>query len=388
MAMGDGRYDQQRLVQAVQKNSKDALLLDLEAIARQSGAMINAVMLGVIAGAGALPIPPEAFEAAIRHDGKAVDANLRGFRAGLAAAQNGARAEPVAGKRSHAAAASLADLEREIAGMPEAARAFMTEGVRRLAAYQDLAYARLYLDRLKPIRDADAKARADGQLLAETARHLAVRMSYEDVIRVAQAKIDPARMKRVIAQVGVKPDQAYGVTEFLKPGVDEFCSVLPPWLAQPILAFAERHPGFARAHWGMELNTASVFGYLRFATLAKLKAWRPRTYRFAEEQKAITAWLRHIVDAAPMSSELATEIAECARLIKGYGDTHKRGTDNYRTIETELVLPALAGSMPPRQAAEAIANARTAALLDPEGEALSKCIVAIHSQSSHRIAAE
>ena len=54
----------------------------------------------------------------------------------------------------------------------------MTEGVRRLAAYQDLAYARLYLDRLGPIRDADAKAGADGQLLAETARHLAVRMSY------------------------------------------------------------------------------------------------------------------------------------------------------------------------------------------------------------------
>ena len=66
MAMGDGRYDQQKLLQAVDKNSKATLLLDLEAIAKQSGAMINAVMLGVIAGAGALPIPAEAFEAAIR----------------------------------------------------------------------------------------------------------------------------------------------------------------------------------------------------------------------------------------------------------------------------------------------------------------------------------
>ena len=388
MAMGDGRYDQQRLVQAVQRNSKDALLLDLEAIARQSGAMINAAMLGAIAGAGALPIPAEAFEAAIRADGKAVDANLRGFRAGFAAAQSGTRAEYVPGKRSRAAASSLTDLESEVGRMPEPARAFMTEGVRRLAAYQDLAYARLYLDRLAPIRDADAKAGADGQLLAETARHLAVRMSYEDVIRVAQAKIDPARMQRVVAQTGVKQEQPFGVTEFLKPGVDEFCSILPPWLARPILAFAERHPGFARAHWGMELNTASIFGYARFATLAKLRPWRPKTYRFQEEQKTITAWLRHIADAAPLSSELAIEIAECARLIKGYGDTHKRGTGNYRVIEAELILPALAGSIPPRQAAEAIANARTAALLDPEGEALSKCIAAIHSQSSHRIAAE
>ena len=129
MAMGDGRYDQQRLIQSVEKNSKSTLLLDLEAIAREAGAMINAVMLGAIAGAGALPIPAEAFEAAIRADGKAVEANLRGFRAGFDAARGGShlRADPT--KRHQAPAASLADLESEIAHMPEAARAFMTEGV-------------------------------------------------------------------------------------------------------------------------------------------------------------------------------------------------------------------------------------------------------------------
>ena len=74
------------------------MLLDLEAIARESGAMINAVMLGAIAGAGALPIPAEAFEAAIRADGKAVEANLRGFRAGFDAAQGGSRRRADAGK--------------------------------------------------------------------------------------------------------------------------------------------------------------------------------------------------------------------------------------------------------------------------------------------------
>ena len=193
MAMADGRYDQQRLIEAVQKNSRNSLLLDLEAIARQSGAMINAVMLGVVAGTGALPIPAEAFEAAIRADGKAVEANLRGFRAGLAAAQGGAQPAALAVESARAQAPSLAELESEIARLPQAARAFAIEGVRRLAAYQDIGYARLYLDRLTPIRDADAKAEAGGQLVAETARHLAVRMSYEDVIRVAQAKIDPAR---------------------------------------------------------------------------------------------------------------------------------------------------------------------------------------------------
>jgi len=388
MAMADGRYAQDRLVAAVEKNSQKALLLDLEAIARESGAMINAVMLGSIAGAGALPIPAEAFEAAIRGDGKAVEANLRGFRAGYEAACSGSqlRAEPP--KRQRAASPSLADLEREIADMPEAARAFMTEGIRRLAAYQDLAYARLYIDRLKPIRGADANAAADGRLIAATARHLAVRMSYEDVIRVAEAKIDPSRFDRIARELGLKSEQTFTVTEFLKPGIEEFCSILPPPLARPILSLAKRHPALDRAHWGMAVNTASISGYLRFRMLAKLRPYRRKTFRYREEQRAMEAWLRMIAQAAPLSAELAIEIAECARLIKGYGDTYKRGGGNYRMIEIELMQPALVGSMPPRQAAEAIANARTAALLDPEGEALAKCLADIQAQSSRRIAAE
>jgi indolepyruvate ferredoxin oxidoreductase beta subunit len=372
----------------VEQHSKKTLLLDLEAVAREAGAMINAVMLGAIAGAGALPIPAEAYEQAIRADGKAVDANLRGFRAGLAAAQGGARLRSDPGKRHQASCATLADLESAIERMPAAARAFMTEGVRRLASYQDLAYARLYLDRLAPLRDADAGADANGQLLAEAARHLAVRMSYEDVIRVAQAKIDPARFLRIAAEMGIKPGQTYAITEFLKPGVEEFCSVLPPWLARPILALAERYPALGRAHWGMALNSASVFGYLRFYLLARLRGVRPRTWRYREEQRDIDAWLGLIARAAPLSADLAIEIAECARLIKGYGDTHQRGRANYRLIETELMLPALAGAMPPRQAADAIASARTAALLDPDGEALTQCLADIAAQSNRRIAAE
>jgi indolepyruvate ferredoxin oxidoreductase alpha subunit len=388
IAMGDGRFDQQRLLQAVEKNSRKTLLLDLEAIAKQSGAMINAVMLGAIAGAGSLPIPADAFEAAIRADGKAVETNLRGFRAGFTAARDGARVGSDPLKRYSAPAASLTDLEREIERMPEAARAFMTEGVRRLAAYQDLAYARLYLDRLAPICDADAKADADGRLLAETARHLAVRMSYEDVIRVAQAKIDPKRFARITTQMGIKADQPYTVTEFLKPGVEEFCSVLPPWLAKRILALAERHERLARAHWGMAVNTASISGFARFYILAKLRGYRPRTWRFQEEQRAIESWLALILRAAPLSADLAIEIAECARLIKGYGDTHKRGSDNYRSIVSHVIEPALAGQIPVRQAADAIASARTAALLDPEGEALSKCLADLAAPPVHAIAAE
>ena len=260
--------------------------------------------------------------------------------------------------------------------------------MRRLVAYQSATYARLYLDRLAPIRDADARANAGGRLLRETARHLAVRMSYEDVIRVAQAKTDPARFARIAAEVGAKPGEPVKVFEFLKPGVDELCSVLPPSLARRILAFAEHREKLARFHWGMEVNTTSVSGYLRFRMLAKLRRWRPRTYRYAEEQREIERWLGLIAEASAQSAELALEIAECARLIKGYGDTHKRGTGNYGLIEGQVIRPALAGQLPLRQAADAVASARTAALVDPDGESLAKCLDAIGTPELPRIAAE
>ena len=198
-------------------------------------------------------------------------------------------------------------------------------------------------------------------------------MSYEDVIRVAQAKIDPARFDRIARELGVKPEQTFTVTEFLKPGIDEFCSVLPPWLARPHSRLGERHPAFGRAHWGMAVNTASVSGYLRFFArqAAPLPAQNLPLPGGAARDRGLACAHRA---GAPLSAELAIEIAECARLIKGYGDTHKRGSGNYRLIEEQLIAPALAGNMPARQAVDAIASARAAALLDPEGEALAKCL--------------
>ena len=88
--MGDGRFDAAKLAESVEKNTRANVLFDMDAVARDAGAMINAVMLGAIAAAGRLPIPVEAFEGAIRA-GKSSAANLRGFKAGFEAALRGAR---------------------------------------------------------------------------------------------------------------------------------------------------------------------------------------------------------------------------------------------------------------------------------------------------------
>jgi indolepyruvate ferredoxin oxidoreductase beta subunit len=385
IAMGDGRLDVEKLAGEVTRNAREAILFDMDATARDAGAMINAVMLGAIAASGRLPVPIEAFEAAIRADGKAVEANLRGFTAGLAAARERVPAAASSGAKTPAAKAeSLADLEAQAAAFPGAAD-IVVEGLRRLTAWQDLDYARLYLERLRPLARA---AHGDDRSLRETARHLAVRMSYEDVIRVAEEKISPERVAGIIAKMGGKPGEPVAIVEFLKPGIEEFCQLLPPRLATAILRVAQRRGWTDRFHWGMEVRTTSVTGYLRFLLLARLKRFRRHTYRYREEQAAIEAWLALIATAAAKSTALALEIAECARLIKGYGDTLKRGAANYAAIETRVIGPVLAGHMPLARGIDAVASARTAALVDPEGEALTRCLTEIERSADLGIAAE
>jgi indolepyruvate ferredoxin oxidoreductase alpha subunit len=387
-AMGDGRFDQDRLSKTIAANARDTLLIDMERLAKQSGSIVSAVMLGAIAGSGRLPLSADTLEAAIRADGKSVESNLRGFRAGFDAARAKAQPATVLEKKT-SAAATLAALERDVAqSMPAAAQGVALEGVRRLVAYQSPAYARLYLERLQPILAADAACGAQGKLVKETARHLAVRMSYEDVVRVAQAKIAPERMRRIAREELRVTDEPYSVHDFLKPGIEEACQLLPPLLARPILALAAKQNWLGRVHFGMEINSTSISGYLRFLLLAKLRALRPYGHRYAREQAQIESWLSLIVAAARRSAALALEVAECARLIKGYGDTHARGLGNYATIEARVIRPALAGDIPTARAVDAVASARTAALVDPDGESLARCLAELDGPAAFRVAAE
>lgn len=373
MAMGDGSFDVGRLLRAVKERSREQILFDMDQAAEESGGVINAVLLGALAGSGRLAIPDTAFEAAIRHGGKAVDTNLAAFAFGRGHAR-GELAQAVREHRKRQAAAQGVEdlLARARRVYPASTLDVVEEGVRRLATYQDRHYARLYLDRLDTIH-----TQGSVELLREVARHLAVRMSFEDVIRVAQAKTSAGRLARVRAEVRAKDHEPVEVTEHFKPGIEEIAAVLPPSWAKWLLAWGERTGRLGKLHFPMHLRTTTILGFARLRLVAALRSWRPRTYRYAEEQTEIELWLDQIRDSARFSIELAHEIAECARLIKGYGDTHKRGLANYRRISDEVIAPALARRMLPRAAADAVANARVAALADPEGEALSRTLAAI-----------
>ena len=160
--------------------------------------------------------------------------------------------------------------------------------MRRLTDYQDAAYAQLYRDRLDRLR-------LDGALLAETARHLALWMSYEDTIRVADLKTRASRFARVRAEVRVKPDQILRITEFMHPRVQEIADTLPAPIGRWLLRsgaprrFVERLT--AR---GRHVETTAIGGFLLLRGIAALRRIRRRTLRFVEEQERIEAWLGRV----------------------------------------------------------------------------------------------
>jgi len=396
MAMGDGRFDSDKILAAAKQMAKKTLLFDMEKAAAATGSVINSVILGAINGAGVLPIPREVFEETIKEEGIAVKANLAGFAAGIAYGKGEVvemkrkreqtlTPTPGPAYRTHPAAAELKGrIERDF---PAALHPLILEACGRVLDYQDVKYARLYLDRLDTVAPID-RARVDGdwKTTSETARHLGLRMTFEDVIRVAQLKTRPSRMARVRREVQALPDQLVKQTEFLKPGIDEFASLMPPWMARPLLRWAEKTPARKKkTHIGLYVRTDTFFGYMKLRLMAGMRWWRRAGYRYKEEQKQIEMWLDLVRQSAALGRDFGLEVIELARLIKGYGSTHKRGSTNFDIIVAAVVRPALAAK---RGNPAHVKKARDAALADPEGDALAKALAEVAAPAPARAAAE
>jgi indolepyruvate ferredoxin oxidoreductase, beta subunit len=346
MQMADGRFESERVVAAAKELARQSVLFDMRALAQESGTVINAVLFGAMAGAGVLPLSREACEQAIRHAGRGAEASLRGFAAGFDIAK-GQRAAP-----------APAAPPKRATGLKE----ILEISKERLRDYQGPAYVELFERRMAPFIPGDAT------LAAEVARHLALWMAYEDIIRVADLKTRASRFERVRREVGAKDGEPVVVIDYLKPGVEEFASVLPASLGRKLVAWAEKRGKLDAYNVGMHVRTSGLPGYLLVRSLAWLRPWRPMSYRYSEEQQLIERWLGHVAEAAKRDTRLALEIAACAGLVKGYGETHRRGKGNFLAIMDALVEnPATADVA---SQAAAIRKAREAALADPESKAL------------------
>ena len=374
MAMGDGRADTDRIVKAAGELAKRAVLFDMAEATARSGTVISAVLFGAMAGAGVLPLSRAECEEAIRRGGKGIEASLRGFALGYAHATGEATTpSPVELK-----AWRTNPVERVRSAFAGETHRILEEGVARTADYQDTAYATLYLDRLEPIAklDRDGGGGAAGyKLTNETGRFLALWMCYEDVIRVADLKSRRSRFERVRAEVQAKPDEPVHIVEYLKPGVEEVAAVLPPRLSRWLTGWAARKGLTDKLNVGMYVKTTSLFGFLQLRTLAAMRRLRRMTARYHDEQPLIDRWLAAIRAVAARDLGLALEIALCGRLIKGYGETHRRAKANFLRIMDTIADGGTFASDVARAAA--IKAAREAALADPEGRKLEQSLEAV-----------
>jgi len=366
---GDGRADASRVRELARQHAGRYVEIDMQAVAEASGSVISAAMLGALCGSGALPFAPDHYTAAIRASGIEALSSSRAFEAARAAA-GGAPQADAAPQAAPPRALSGGWEERIRSRVPASVQAVAREGVRRMLDYQDCAYARLYLDRLEAVIALEP-SRAECPLSESVARGLALWMSFEDTIRVADLKIRSARTRRVLEEVQPSERQLVAVTEFMKPRIEELCGTLPTRLGRWILRSKRPRRWLTRLTRGRRIETTSIGGFVQLYWLASLRRWRRNTLRYADEERRIGRWLDFIGQTARQDYALALEIAECQRLVKGYGETHERGTASFNAILADL------DDRPQRR--EAAARVRTlcaAALADDEGEALSKALAA------------
>ena len=380
--MGDGRYDQTAPDRRDREEcASERCCSTWRRSPKQSGAMINAVMLGAIAGCGRLPIPIEAFEAAIRADGKAVESNLRGFRAGLAAARAGdARRSQPPTKSAHSRDRPTSQRSRARSRRmpPPAQRRDASKACAGSSPIRTSAMRGAISIALRPIRDADDARRQRRQAAARSraASRGAHVLRGRDPGGAGQDRSGAHAAHRP-RSCSVKPASLTRCIDFLKPGIEEFCQMLPPCAGAADSRHVRERGWLGRVHCGMEIKTTSVTGYLRFWLLAKLRRLRPHGHRYAQEQAAIESWLG--ADRArrrSISPDLALEIAECARPDQGlWRHAQARDATITASIETRVIRPALDGQLPAAAPASTRSPARAPRRWSiPEGEGLQRCI--------------
>jgi indolepyruvate ferredoxin oxidoreductase, beta subunit len=385
---GDGRIDDRALIASGSAAARVFVARDFARVAADTGSVISAPLFGALSFSGALPFAPPQFEDAIRRAGVGVTASLSAFAGGVSAAASPSRGnralpivtESIAPDSMPAASAptppSIGPRVRALAdrverSFPPSSHAILLAGVPRLADYQDEPYAREYLDRLDTVRDLDAGyGDGDYALLAETGRHLALWMSYEDAIRVADLKIRRPRFDRVQVESHATDRQVLHIDEFLHPRVEQIAEILPVRMGQWLLASRWARAGIDRlTRKGKILRTTSVFGFLQLYMMAALRPTRRYALRFHEEQARIQLWLDQIAALAGEDYDLALAVAAAPRLVKGYGETRERGNHSYDIVMA--AIPSL------RRSAGAAARFRLlcqAALADETGEKLTEAL--------------
>ncbi len=371
---GDGMATSDEVAAALDLAGRTVIAFDMQTPAVAAGSVISASLFGALAASGTLPFDPEAFRTVIRSGGRGVDQSLAAFDAGLAGPQPEAAApdidpppiDPVGPTEMRA---DWDEIVTRARAMPVAEMAL--HGLRKVVDFQDTAYGAEYLDRLDRVLALDHAPYTLGETAA---KYIANAMAYDDVIRVADLKTCPGRVRRISDEMAVG-ERTLHVTEFMHPGIREMTGLLPAglgdWLeARPRLsAWIDR-----RINHGRQIRTDTIRGFAMLWLIAGRRKHRRGTLRHRIETAHLEEWLDLACTTAPQNYDLAVEILACRRLIKGYSDTHDRAQSKY-----SRVIGALAVLEGRDDAADWLRRLREAALQDEKGDALNGALKTIAS---------
>jgi indolepyruvate ferredoxin oxidoreductase beta subunit len=389
---GDGMADSGAVTAAAAAASRRFVAFDMAALAERAGSVVSSVLFGALCGTGTLPFGRAAFEATIFEAGVGVQGSLRGFALGF----DGVGALPV--RVEAVVVDALAPvgyppydaLLSRVATFPQAAQEMLTEGLRHVVAYQDIAYGSAYLDSVAAVVHGAhvpwrvAPGRDDGAIvdgLAEAAaKYIARAMAYDDVIRVAGLKTQASRSSRIGREWG---GRVLAVTEFMHPRMEELLGLLSPGWGMAI----ERRPRLVgvldRVFCGPKrIRTDTIFGFLMLYVIAGLRGRRRKTLRHIRESARIDSWLTAVRIVAAEDAVLATELLANQRLIKGYSETHARGLDKF-----SRVMAAAERLRGRTDAADWVRRLREAALKDEQGVALDAALRTVDTFLDERTAA-
>jgi hypothetical protein len=256
------------------------------------------------------------------------------------------------------------------AGLPAGVEPVVSEGIHLLMDYQGASYAQLYVDR---VRRFIGRPGVDQAMLGEIARLMALRMSYEDPIRIAQLKLAelevPPRDRRV------PPADLIG-----KFRLDELISALPAAIAEPVLDGLE-WMGWTHKPVSIRFSTRSRWGVRRLKIEASLRRWRRFSVRYANERAWVERWLHMISRSLDKQPRAASAIMQTANMIQGYGDPYRQGLADWHAIIDGLAKPTFDGVLPLADLAAAVTEARAATTPDPRQAALKRAIAEIRARA-------
>ena len=290
----------------------------------------NVLLTGVAYQLGALPVPAEAIEDAIRLNGAKAEVNVQAFRRGrLAVADPGS--VPTSGRVDQAAAEDprvrplVAGLQLPAGGTTETV---VRRRVDELIAYQDLRYAQRYVEVVARVKAAEDAAGADGLELTEAvAHHLHKLMAYKDEYEVARLAVDPSVLAGVHDEYG--PDAKIHYR-----------------LHPPVLRALGMRNKISLGPW-----FRPVFRFL--AASRRLRGTAIDPFGRAEVrrvERALVGEYVAVVDAllptlGTLDRAACLELASLPDLVRGYEDVKLASVERYRVRMRELthelmVLPA------------------------------------------------